>query len=106
MAIKRIDEYTVEYSERGTDLKVTVRTSDEYCTIYNGDKPAATMQRRRMTDRGYIHHKDGNPLNHDPANLERRENPKWKVYATDGSLIGSCGFVGTALILTRHHLCL
>lgn len=46
-------------------LTLEIDNSTQYATAYEGDMPVATLQRRRVLDKG----------------------PEWKVFAVDGSLL-------------------
>lgn len=78
ISAKQIDEYTKAFTHG--DLTATVRTSDQYATVYRGDKPAGTLTRRR-------HYEPG---------------PEWIVYKTDGTKVAENNMILPLMRRLRH----
>lgn len=58
----------------GFEFSPPLNDACQYSTLYRNDKPVCTLQRRRVMERG----------------------PSWRLYATDGALIGNrCSYLGT-----------
>lgn len=81
MPIQRIDEYT--YKATVGKLEATVRTSDQYVTVYCNEKPMGTLIRARVLD---------------------RNKAEWSVFDLDGRKLGEHNMVSPLLHIMRRDL--
>jgi hypothetical protein len=81
MTVKRIDEFTVAYDI--SNITATVRTSDQYVTVYCNDHIVGTMRRRRHNE---------------------RHIREWTIYDVEGNELGNFGYVASCIHELRRNL--
>lgn len=78
ISAKQIDQYTKAFTHG--DLTATVRTSDQFATVYRGERIAGTLIRRRAYDPG----------------------PEWTVYKTNGAKVAEGNMILPLMRRLRH----